>query len=272
MKKVTGIVILICVFCFLVLFLVWNNFTIKVSDLSFHDESLPKEADGLVVAHISDIHDSVLMNNLAVKIQAKKPDIILITGDLTGRNTEDRTPVFEFLKKLSPIAPTLYVLGNHEFSILDIDAYMLNIEKTGTMTLRNETFKYKGITWIGIDDRHFWQGKKTPETTEDIIHSFLKETAEKEEYSILLAHRPRLSVYDQTGVSLVFSGHYHGGMWRFPGIPGVFSPDDGFFPKYSAGFYQGDEITMYLSRGIGNSGPSFRLFNRPDLSFITLRK
>lgn len=272
MKKVTILIILTFAFCLLVLFLIWNNYSIKVTELTFQDKNLPNKANGLVVAHISDIHDSILMNRVAVKIQAKKPDIILITGDLTSRNTEDRTPVFDFLKKVTPVAPTLYVLGNHEFSIEDIDAYIQNIEKTGTLVLRNKIFEHKGITWIGIDDRHFWQGTKTPETTEKMIHSFLKDTAEKESYSILLAHRPRITVYDQTGVSLVFSGHHHGGMWRFPGIPGVFSPDDGFFPQYSAGFYEGDEITMYLSRGIGNSGLSFRLFNRPDLSYIKLHR
>lgn len=266
------IIILIAVFCLLAIFLAWNNLTIKVSELSFHDERLPQEADGLVVAHISDIHDSPLMDDVALKIHEKNPDIIVITGDLTSRTAEDRTHVFAFVKKLVCIAPTLYVLGNHEFAISDVDAYIQNIQDTGVIVLRNKTFIYKGISWIGIDDRHFWQGKKTPETTENIIHSFLKETAGKEPYSILLAHRPRISVYDQTGVSLVFSGHHHGGMWRFPGIPGVFSPDDGFFPQYSAGFYEGNEITMYLSRGIGNSGRSFRLFNRPDLSYITLHK
>ena len=44
------------------------------------------------------------------------------------------------------------------------------------------------------------------------------------------------------------------------------------FPSYTAGFYQFNGRDVFVSRGLGNSGPSFRLFNRPQLVTLTLEK
>lgn len=69
----------------------------------------------------------------------------------------------------------------------------------------------------------------------------------------------------------MFSGHAHGGQIRLPFIGGLVAPDQGFFPKYTAGTYKKDDTVMVVSRGIGNSIFPFRVGNRPELVSVNLK-
>ena len=60
-------------------------------------------------------------------------------------------------------------------------------------------------------------------------------------------------------------------MVRIPFVGAVFSPDEGFFPKYDAGLYTEESgKSIVVSRGLGSGSRGFRLFNRPDLVVVTL--
>ena len=77
--------------------------------------------------------------------------------------------------------------------------------------------------------------------------------------------------YVSCGVSLVLSGHAHGGQFRLPLIGGLVAPDQGFFPKYDAGLYRDGGTNMIVSRGIGNSIIPLRFNNRPEIVLVELR-
>lgn len=91
---------------------------------------------------------------------------------------------------------------------------------------------------------------------------------------ILLAHRNNRfpSQYSLLGADLVVSGHAHGGIIRLPGTDGLISHDLELFPSYTAGLYEENGSLLFVTRGLGNSGPSFRLFNRPEIAVVTLRR
>ena len=91
---------------------------------------------------------------------------------------------------------------------------------------------------------------------------------------ILLAHRNDHfpGQYSLLGADLVISGHGHGGMIRLPFTDGLISTERTLFPSYTAGFYEEHGSTAFISRGLGNSGPSFRLFNRPQIAVLTLER
>jgi len=91
---------------------------------------------------------------------------------------------------------------------------------------------------------------------------------------MLLAHRnDRFEhQYSLLGADLVLSGHGHGGIIRLPFTDGLLSTDRTFFPSYTAGFYETNDSCLFVTRGLGNSGPSFRLFNRPEIALLTLHK
>ena len=90
---------------------------------------------------------------------------------------------------------------------------------------------------------------------------------------ILLAHRNNAFAerYSLLGADLVLSGHGHGGIIRLPFTDGLLSVERTFFPSYTAGFYEENGSALFVTRGLGNSGPMFRLFNRPEVAVVTLR-
>lgn len=80
---------------------------------------------------------------------------------------------------------------------------------------------------------------------------------------------------------LVLAGHYCGGVWRLPLIGAFYVPDNmlprnGWFPAQdrTAGLSSVGETQVYITSGldINTKTPvlSFRLFNQPQLSLITL--
>ncbi len=91
---------------------------------------------------------------------------------------------------------------------------------------------------------------------------------------ILLAHKPEyIARYAMAGYDLALCGHAHGGQWRFPFTrKGFFSPGQGLFPKYTEGVHSCGNMLEVISRGLGNSQCPLRLFNRPEIVVVNLKK
>lgn len=90
--------------------------------------------------------------------------------------------------------------------------------------------------------------------------------------NVLLSHRPSLlEEYGTGGADVVFCGHAHGGQVRLPLAGPVFAPDEGLFPKHTAGVYQAGETRMVVSRGLGNGTPYPQLWNGPELVVVTMK-
>jgi predicted MPP superfamily phosphohydrolase len=88
---------------------------------------------------------------------------------------------------------------------------------------------------------------------------------------VLLSHRAELfDVYAEHGFDLSFAGHAHGGQFRIPFVGGVYSPEQGFWPKLSEGKHERNGSTHIISRGLGNSVIPQRLFNRPEIVSVDL--
>ena len=96
---------------------------------------------------------------------------------------------------------------------------------------------------------------------------------DKNKFNILLAHNPLfIEEYSDWGADLVLSGHMHGGIIRIPIIGvGIASPEGNYFPKYDAGEFKVGNTTMIVNRGIGASSGGLRVFNKPEISVITLK-
>ncbi len=113
-------------------------------------------------------------------------------------------------------------------------------------------------------------------TREQLDNNYVNDTlpeVDSEKFNILLAHNPLfIEEYSEWGADLVLSGHMHGGIVRIPIIGiGIVSPEDGYFPKYDAGKFKVNETTMIVNRGIGISSSELRIFNKPEISLITLK-
>ena len=97
--------------------------------------------------------------------------------------------------------------------------------------------------------------------------SYLEKYVDTDRYLIMCAHRPE-SFYpwdyaDTWGIDLVLSGHLHGGQVILPGVGGLYSPLDGFFPKFDYGQYQLGDSDMIITRGLSSDSKVLPRFNNP---------
>lgn len=267
--------LLLAAACFL--FLAWSNVSLQTTHFDPVFTDLPAGFDGCHIVVLSDLHGGEFgeeNKRLFRAVEKAEPDYIFYLGDLEDRY---RGPTEGFAESvaagLSAIAPTYYVTGNHEWGIGDVPALKERLRDGGVTVLEN-TFlplERNGDTIIlaGIDDPNGHADQKTPETVAAEVYA-----AHGDPFWMLLAHRnDRFATqYSDLGADLVFSGHGHGGMIRLPFTDGLISTDRTLFPSYTSGLYEENGSCLFASRGLGNSGPSFRLFNRPEVAVVTLHK
>lgn len=242
----------------------WGNKQIVVSTY-FYGTKEADEADNRVrIVQVSDLHNARFGRNnarLIQKISDLNPDLIVITGDFVDSKDTRVDVAIEFASEAVRLCPVYYVTGNHEHW-LDAETYatlMEELKALGVVVLENEkvlirkeeTFFYL----IGLDDKHL-----SDATLKDLLEGT------EHEMTVVLAHEPQyFSKYAGTGADLVLAGHAHGGQFRFPFLGGVVAPDQGLFPKYTAGEFFENNTTMIVSRGLGNSVIPFRILNFPEL-------
>ena len=258
-------------------FLYWSNTSLQKTtfDLTFTD--LPQGFDGCRIIVLSDLHSTQFGENnekLFSAVAEQKPDYIMLAGDLGDRfRGMPETYPAAVADGLTAIAPTYYVTGNHEWAIGGVPELKKTLSAHGVTVLSNAflTLERGGDTLVlaGIDDPNGYTDQKSPETLATELYA-----AHGDPFWILLAHRNDRfeSQYSLLGADLVISGHGHGGIIRLPFTDGLLSTDRTLFPSYTAGLYEANGSCLFVSRGLGNSGPSFRLFNRPEVATLTLHK
>ena len=258
-------------------FVWWENTALQVTHFDPAFQDLPAGFDGCRLLVLSDLHSAEFGEDneaLLSAARAESPDYILLLGDLPDRFRGLPEGYAETLAEgLSAIAPTYYVTGNHEWALGDVPALKAALTAHGVTVLSNQfvPLERNGDTIVlaGIDDPNGYADQKTPEELAVELYA-----AWGDPFWLLLAHRNDRfpTQYSLLGADLVLSGHAHGGMIRLPGTDGLISHDWDFFPSYTAGFYEENGSALFATRGLGNSGPSFRLFNRPEAAVLTLHK
>lgn len=258
--------------------LIWDNCRICVTHYSVQNHTIPNSFDGFKIVQVSDLHNAEFgenQNRLITIMQNEKPDMIAITGDLIDANHTNIDVAVQFVKEAKSIAPIYYVTGNHEaWTDVYETELMPQLEKNGVIILKDESVLLEKndqhITLLGLEDpAKELKGDMFGEA-EAMIDTKLGRM-KVDGFSVLLSHRPELfSVYVDHSISCVLSGHAHGGQIRIPFIGGVYAPNQGFFPKFTAGLYQKENTQMIVSRGLGESVIPIRVNNCPELVVVEL--
>ena len=164
-----------------------------------------------------------------------------------------------FLEKLCKFSPDINIFERLNISYLHNE--VRSIYKTNDK-----------INLIGIEDYNYFKAKDELNHREN-FQDILSKLSDKNEFNILLSHRPeKFDFYVKEKYNLVFSGHAHGGQWQIPFVGGVFSPSQGFFPKYIHGVYEKENTKLVVSQGLGNSSFPIRINNQIELVLVTLKK
>lgn len=261
------------------LFLYGENNFIGVTTYKVNSDKLPEGIGTYRIVQLSDLQSKEFGRDqrpLVRKVQKLKPDIIFVTGDLVDSGHYDEEASYTMMMAVMEIAPVYFITGNHEYAAREYPFLEKRLIEAGIHVLRNEhTLIEAGnglIRLVGVDDPIF-NLKEDGDVAkiEAHLNEALKGIDHPDAFTILLSHRPELfHVYARYGMDLSLAGHAHGGQFRIPFVGGVYSPEQGFWPKYSEGKHRLGSSELIVSRGLGNSVFPQRLFNRPEIVLIEL--
>lgn len=250
--------------------LIRSNIFIDTQTVSFDSDNV--QSDSIRIVQVSDFHNAGewFEQRVVSEVKELSPDVIVITGDTVDSRLTDFEDAERLLVDLSELADCYLILGNHEQRLADSD-----IEKLSDMCTEN------GITLLDDKISVYENGENRlvfVGTSSSVGGGFDQTVAELEKLGeksvIWLHHFPEdmeliAEQCERIGVSqcLMFSGHAHGGLVGLPSRKALYAPGQGLFPEYTGGEYKSDNgiVTMLLSRGVGNSGISRRMFNQPHI-------
>jgi predicted MPP superfamily phosphohydrolase len=223
--------------------------------------------DGYRVVQLSDLHVGSFDPKgrgleWAERANALGADLAVVTGDLVTSGTVFYEDVADVIGALRAPDGVLVALGNHD--MWDSGQLVAAIEKRGPRVLRNAwTALERGqgvLVVAALDD--FSTGKDDLERTL---------AARPEGPTLLLSHFPHF--FEQAaerGVELVLSGHTHGGQIGLP-LFGDRVNIATAFGQHARGLYRNGRSALYVSAGLGTTGPPMRLGIAPEIALFVLR-
>lgn len=229
------------------------------------------------IAHISDLHSIFHGKNqsrLMKKLDAQRPDAVMLTGDIFDRKNSPDGAV-SFLKQVSKY-PCFFVTGNHEYGLEDVRERLEWMKSLGIRVLEERSEELcigaEKINVSGVSDAVRTELADESYNFHDAMKA-LSSGLDSRKFNILLSHNNSyVDEYKKYKFDLVLSGHAHGGQFRIPYIMnGFFVRKQGFFPKYAGGMYTYDTLVHIVSRGISNN-PRWcpRIFNPTELVVIDI--
>lgn len=256
-------------------FLIEPNW-VQVHDVWIKDSSLGKTLGRETVIQLSDLHINKIgqtEEKILRILEEVKPDIIFLTGDYV-KWKGDYEGALIFLSRLKAKVGIWAILGDYDYSNSRKSCLFCHEPDSGRFTrrhrvhfLRNssELINLSGgpIRVYGIDI----DGEEIEET-DSFPSGKRAQFPESKETTIVLAHNPlafRMLSKDRN--ILMLAGDTHGGQVPLPSwIWDIMGYKKNAL--YSQGLFEEGSKKMFVSRGIGTSHVSFRLFRRPEVVIL----
>jgi predicted MPP superfamily phosphohydrolase len=247
--------------------MVWGNIRFNHPNLVQLDLTVEQPFQGktLKIVAASDIHlgtsiDKKYLHRYVQLINARKPDIILLAGDITDRSfgpvLEQRME--EELGQLQAPLGVYAITGNHEYYSGVQDQIADYLRTAGITVLHDSTALVDNRFYlIGRDDRTNPKRKPLAELVQGLRPELPR---------ILLDHQPYdLQQAVDNDIDLQISGHTHEGQF-FPGnliVRRIFEVAHGYKKK--------GKTHIYVSSGLGIWGPLYRIGTQSELVEIRLK-
>lgn len=232
----------------------------------------------LTIAAIGDTHvggahvDAARMGRIVRRINALHPDLVVLLGDyVAGHAAEaERSPADnqDILGGIATMAAVnsrygvVAVIGNHD-SWYGRETITTALQNAGAAALwnRNITIHRSGgeIVIAGLADK--WTG--------DPDFGDALDGAPTGADTIILAHNPDSFVHMPPGPALMLAAHTHCGQVTIPFVGRPFLPIR--HKEFACGRVDRNGQTLYVTAGIGTSGPPVRFLNPPEITLVTIR-
>ncbi|MFD6529153.1 metallophosphoesterase [Streptomyces sp. NPDC060184] len=224
---------------------------------------LPRSAHGFRIAVVSDIHLGPILGRAHTRrvvdaVNATRPDLIAVVGDLVDGSVADLGPAAEPLAELEARHGSFFVTGNHEY-FSGAAEWVAHVRELGLHPLENARVEIDGFDLAGVNDVAGESEGQGPD--------FGRALGDRDpaRAAVLLAHQP--VVIDDAvayGVDLQLSGHTHGGqLWPGNLVAELANPTVAGLERYG-------DTQLYVSRGAGAWGPPVRVGAPSDITVVEL--
>jgi predicted MPP superfamily phosphohydrolase len=225
---------------------------------------------------ISDLHignrlEEVRLDTMVARVNATRPDVIVLTGDIFDfdpRHVEDGARRLAGLRARYGVYA---ILGNHDQYVgAEHVASELARHAPGIRLLRDELVRLpvaEPLYLAGVEDpggRWFERG------LEVAAIDALADQRPADGPVVLLVHQPEMFHHAaRRGFPLVLAGHTHGGQIALPfgrrniNLARVMTP-------LTRGTYQREASLLYVNRGLGVGGPAVRIHCSREIAVLEL--
>ena len=213
----------------------------------------PQSFGEIRIFFISDIHRRKISSDFIQKIN--HIDLVIIGGDLTEKNVPFQQ-ISENIEQLKKLGIVFFVWGNNDYEVEhhELDSLLL---QQGVKILDNTSYLFESeqgdkLEVVGVDDMVHER---------DELEVALNNTI-GESFKILVSHEPEIveKFTSAEKISLVLSGHTHGGQIR------IF----GYGPHEKGRLTQLPHTTQLISNGFGTSLVPLRLGAPPETHILTI--
>lgn len=261
------------IYLFLLAVAAWGVFVrrrwVEEQEIEVPIAGLPEAFDGYRIAHLSDLHvggftPRQVFERWFARANAKKPDLVAITGDMVTSGTAFHEDIADVIGQLEARDGVVVAMGNHDY-FGEGEPLVHLLREKGARVLRNEglVIERNGqrLHLAGVDDN--WSRR---DNLEKALRSRIANDT-----TVLLAHDPVMfEEARRAGVELTLSGHTHGGQVAMPFFAKKLSLAQ-LTHKHFLGLYREGKSAVYVNAGLGTTGPPLRLGVPPEIAVLVLR-
>ena len=230
---------------------------------------LDKRFDGFRIAQLSDMHiggqtPAWWGRRWISRANAEGADIVVVTGDMVTSGVAFHQDIAGLVGDLRGKDGVFVSMGNHDY-FGEGEPLISLLQEKGAKVLRNSGVLLErdgaSLYLAAIDDT--W--------TRRANLNLALEARPEGAPCVLLAHDPdRFPLAVERNVDVVISGHTHGGQIAVPFLARYINASK-LAHHFHIGLYKKGDSTLYVSPGLGTTGPPMRLGVAPAVAIVTLR-
>jgi predicted MPP superfamily phosphohydrolase len=242
---------------------------LEISTKTVRLPKLQPALDGLIVAHLSDLHftgqlTSDFFHTVVDQTNRMQPDLVAVTGDIID-NPDCLGWIPEVLGRIESRYGCFCVLGNHDRRIEDRDLFRRTLHESNLEYVggRCHTIQVRGCTLAIGGNEMPWFAPAADMMTccSDVFDPCTMR--------LLLSHTPdQIPWARRHRFDLMLAGHNHGGQIRVPVIGPIISPSR-YGVTYASGLFYRPPTLLHVSRGVSGV-QNLRINCRPEITKLVL--
>ncbi len=226
--------------------------------------------------HLGPYKGERYVRRIVKKLQNENISLALFLGDYIYKSPKNIDDLKPFANLFAPQGK-YGILGNHEYDLPNNSTagYTIN-QKTLAQAITG--LKQAQITLLNNDHLHFWIGNKRfylvgvedlwsgrTNFGGDALHGLSPKIPK-----ILLAHNPDVALLAPHLADLIIAAHTHGGQIVVPGIGPLSRVPTELGRNFTHGLYTINNNQIFITSGLGESGPRARLFMPPEIAILNI--